>query len=68
MQLQPKTISPGQEDGAPSMILPVELFSFENNSSLREPPSLDVSLKLLQQFSVDGFLTSIEPIFIRLPD
>lgn len=38
----------------------------ENEASLREPPSLDTSTKLINNLAVDGFVTTGEPIYIRL--
>ena len=56
----------GQEDRVQSVIIPLELFSMANEASLREPPALDVSRKLLNHFAVDGFQSGDEPILIRL--
>ena len=56
----------GQEDQSQSVILPVELFSVSNEASLREPPGLDTSRKLLNNFAIDGFTTGDEPVLIRL--
>ena len=50
------------------MIIPIQFFSMENDGSLREAPLLDVSIKLCAQFAVDGFLSKLEPVMIRLKD
>ena len=61
-------IHSGQEGNYAPIGIAVHLFSVENDASLREPPLLDVSLKLLAQFMADGFLTANEPVLIRLKD
>ena len=58
----------GQEDQQQSFLIPITLFSAENNASLREPPLLDVCIKLVWQFCADGFVTKDEPVMIRLKD
>jgi hypothetical protein len=40
----------------------------ENSGSLREPPQLDVSVKLLWQFAADGFMTTGDAVLVRLKD
>lgn len=56
----------GQEDDQLPFSIPLHKFSVENESSLREPTNLEVTMKLAQHFSVDGFVTTGEPIMIRL--
>ena len=50
------------------MLVPLYLFSVENWLSLREPPTLDVSTKLLWQYAADGFISADEPVNIRLKE
>ena len=57
---------PGQEDQQEAFLLPLSSFSVENEASLREPPSLDVSLKLLNHFAADGFVSVGEPVLVRV--
>lgn len=59
-------INPGQEGAQQPRAIPLHLFSVDNSSSLREPPLLDVSLKLLGQFQVDGFVSTNDPVLVRL--
>ena len=59
--------SQGQEDQS-VLIVPLHMFTVENWGSLREPPSLDASLKLLWQYCADGFVSSDEPVTIRMKD
>lgn len=47
-------------------MIAVDRFDFSNEASLREPPTLDVSRKLLNNFAVDGFESACEPVLIRL--
>ena len=56
----------GQEEDQRAFVVPLWLFGINNESSLREPTSLDVTSKLLQQFCCDGLVTSGEPILVRL--
>ena len=56
------------ESGQEPFCVPIHLFSVANESSLREPPSLEGSLKLLEQFQVDGFVSAGEPVLIRFED
>lgn len=62
------SISLGQEDAQEPFYLPLWSFSCENESSLREPPSLDVATKLVNNFCADGFVSTSEPVMIRLQD
>ena len=67
-RLQKLTIAkmPGKQDDQPPFLLRLAAFSVENEASIREPPGLDTSLKLISHFAVDGFVTVAEPILIRL--
>jgi len=56
----------GQEDEQRPFILPIWKFSAEAESSLREPPSIDVSTKLINNFHKNGFKTTGSSILIRL--
>lgn len=56
----------GAEDDQEPFYLPLWYFSAEAESSLREPPSLDVAIKLVNNFAKDGFVTTGEPILVRL--
>ena len=58
----------GQEDEQVPFCLHLAKFSVENESSLREPPSLDTSIKLMNNFAMDGFVSTSEPVLIRLED
>lgn len=49
-------------------VIPLHLFSCENEASLREPPTWDASRRLLENFEVDGFVTAGEPILVRFQD
>ena len=57
---------PGAEDEQAPFFLPLGAFSAEAESSLREPPSLDVAIKLINNFHKHGFQTTGVPILIRL--
>lgn len=46
----------------------ISKFSTESEASLREAPHLEVSRKLINQFSSDGFLSSSEPVLTRFID
>lgn len=61
-------VSQGQEDEQLPFYLPLWAFSVENVSSLREPTALDTSGRLLQQFCADGFVTTGNPIMIRMEE
>ena len=49
-----------------SFSLHLAQFSTEHEASLRECTGLEVSRKLVNQFSADGFVTASEPILTRL--
>ena len=49
---------------APFMV-PLWLFSCEAESSLREPPSIDVAMKLINNFHKNGFHTGA-PVLLRV--
>ncbi|CAL1139722.1 unnamed protein product [Cladocopium goreaui] len=59
---------PGQEGQQLPFMVPLWLFSVQNESSLREPTALDLSRQILQQFACDGFLTAGNPVMIRIQD
>lgn len=61
-------MSRGQEDEQLPFYLPLWAFSVENTASLREPTSIDTSGKLLLQFASDGFVTTGNPIMIRMEE
>jgi hypothetical protein len=47
----------GQENTQLPFVIPLHLFSCENEASLREPPTWDSSRRLLENFEVDGFVS-----------
>ena len=59
-------LDPGQQESHPAFVVPLWLFSVQNESSLREPTALDISGKLLQQYATDGFVTQGEPVMLRV--
>ena len=58
---------PGQQDTQPAFCILFWHFNMENEASLREPPTLDVAVKLIENFKVDGFVSVGEPVLIRSP-
>ena len=58
----------GQEDRQTAFVLPLQLFSAENWSSLREPATLDVATKLMWHYCADGFISHDDPVCIRLKE
>jgi hypothetical protein len=58
----------GQENTQLPFVIPLHLFSCENEASLREPPTWDSSRRLLENFEVDGFVSAGEPILVRFQD
>lgn len=46
-------------------MVPLWLFSCEAESSLREPPSIDVAMKLINNFHKNGFHTGA-PVLLRV--
>ncbi|CAE7309161.1 unnamed protein product [Symbiodinium sp. CCMP2456] len=59
---------PGAEDGQHAFVLHPSVFSMDNEASLREPPALDTTEKLLNNFAVDGFESTGEPVLVRMQD
>ena len=47
-------------------MVPLWLFSCEAESSLREPPSIDVAMKLINNFHKNGFHTTGAPVLLRV--
>jgi len=62
----PPELELGQEGQQLPFMVPLWLFSVQNESSLREPTALDLSRQILQQFACDGFLTAGNPVMIRI--
>lgn len=56
------------EDQQPPFAIELCKFSVENIASLREPTSISTAILLCNNFCVDGFASSAEPVQIRLED
>lgn len=54
----------GRQDSAPA-IVHLAFLDFTENCSLKGPPSLKVSLQLLEEMATDGFVSTGEPILVR---
>ena len=51
---------------APVFKLDIWKFAFSNDGSLREPPTLQMSVSLWQRIVAEGFLTKQEPLMVHM--
>ena len=60
-------VMPGKEESEPAAYVHPAMFSFSRDCSQCGPVELHKAKSLLEQFVVDGFVSSSEPVMLKKP-